>query len=242
MGYDAQKHSKARLGAVGLVPALPMMPIAAQVSQATGMVHLRLMGDSYVRCSLPSIHPASYPAIVTAIRGCPTEPSYSGSPSVYYVIGVEPTAGGHYAILKAGAVTIGRVAVFPEADIVGQDDLDEAMKQASKPPALSSQGPAQGAQGAQGEPAQPVQDPPKPDLSAAADLDGKFGALFDDGEGDGEPAENTIKIWTECKGEYLPLGAGKITDVYEGVVGEDRYTFTCGHCGETHSNAQALKS
>ena len=50
-----------------------------------------------------------------------------------------------------------------------------------------------------------------------------------------------MKIWTVCKGEYLPLGKGKVLDVSEGVNGEDRFTFQCAHCGNVHTNAQALR-
>jgi len=113
--------SKERIGGVGMVPVVPVMPTAAQVSAQTGMMHLRLMGDSYVRASLPSFHPASYHAIVTAIRGCPVEPSWSGSGAPYFQVTLEPQADGQSAVIKAQGVTVGRIAVYPEADIVSVD-------------------------------------------------------------------------------------------------------------------------
>lgn len=146
MGYDAKQHSKDRLGSAGMIPALPMMPIAAQVSCATGMVHYRLMGDSYVRGGLPSVHPASYQAVIAAIKGCPVEPSYSGSPSPYYKIEVDEGDNGQYAILKAQGVVIGRVAVFASADIVSAEDIGDATQHS-------------------GADVQP--DPPKPDAEPA---------------------------------------------------------------------------
>lgn len=126
MSYDPKTHSKARLGAIGAVPALPMMPIAAQVAKATGMVHYKLMGESYVRGGLPSMHPASYQTIVQAIQAQPLEASWSGSPSPYYHLDVEPSPDGYSCLLKAGGVTVGRVAVFADAEIVSVDQpLDD---------------------------------------------------------------------------------------------------------------------
>jgi hypothetical protein len=51
--------------------------------------------------------------------------------------------------------------------------------------------------------------------------------------------KNQGRVWTECKGEYLPPGAGKVLDVSEGSRGEDRLTFRCEHCGQVHTNAMA---
>lgn len=130
--YDAKQHSKDRLGAAGIVPAVPMMPTEAQISCQTGMLHLRLMGTAYVRVGLPSIHPAQYQSVVKAIKMQPQEPSWSGSPSPYFHIDVEP-AGDSFAILKAGTMTIGRVAVFDGADIVSPDQVHEAMDQGEDP-------------------------------------------------------------------------------------------------------------
>jgi hypothetical protein len=135
--YDAKQHSKDRLGAAGIIPAVPMMPTEAQISCQTGMMHLRLMGTAYVRVGLPSIHPAQYQGVVKAIKAQPQEPSWSGSPSPYYHLDVEP-AGEAFCILKAGGVTIGRVAVFDGADIVSPDQIHEAMDQTEDPIPLDS--------------------------------------------------------------------------------------------------------
>lgn len=136
MAYDATQHSKDRLGMAAQIPAVPMMPTEAQVSCATGMVHLRLMGTAYVRAGLPSIHPASFQATVSAIKAQPMEPSWSGSPSPYYTLAVEPSPDGCSCLLKAGEVTIGRVAVFPDVDIVSPDQIHEAMQQSDTAPKL----------------------------------------------------------------------------------------------------------
>jgi hypothetical protein len=50
-----------------------------------------------------------------------------------------------------------------------------------------------------------------------------------------------VKIWTECKHKYLPLGKGRIVDISEGVQGEDRVAFICEHCQQTHTNAQVIR-
>lgn len=122
--YNQQTHSKLRLGAVGHIPSVPMMPVGAQISVASGMLHLKFDGGVYVRTGLPSLTPSTYQTVVTAIKSQPTEPSYSGSPSPYFVLSVSPDEGGHFATLKAGDVTIGKVAVFPEAEIIGLDLTD----------------------------------------------------------------------------------------------------------------------
>ncbi len=50
-----------------------------------------------------------------------------------------------------------------------------------------------------------------------------------------------MKVWHECKKEFLPLGKDKVLDVSEGVNGEDRYSFTCGLCKQVHTNAMAIR-
>lgn len=122
--YNQKEHSKLRLGAVGHIPSVPMMPIAAQISVASGMVHLKFDGGVYVRTGLPSLSPSTYMGVVTAIKAQPTEPSYSGSPSPYFVLSVTPDPGGAFATLKAGDVVIGKIAVFADAEIIGLDAGD----------------------------------------------------------------------------------------------------------------------
>jgi hypothetical protein len=153
MTYDPDAHSKARLGMAGMVPVVPVMPSAAQVSRETGMLHLRLLGDSYIRAGLPSLAPASYKSIVDAIQAQPLEPSWSGTGSQYYVLEVEPDPSGLRAVLKAGPVVVGSVAVFNDADIVSADvalseQYAEGAKHAEEPPGPGKpKGPGQGPQG-----------------------------------------------------------------------------------------------
>lgn len=69
-------------------------------------------------------------------------------------------------------------------------------------------------------------------------LDGRaYWVRCDECDGTGEVG----KVWHECQREYLPLGQGKVLDVSEGVNGEDRVTFRCGLCGQTHDNAMATR-
>ena len=137
--YDPATHSKARLGMAGAVPVVPVMPTGAQVSAQTGMLHLRLLGESYVRAGLPSVTPQSYKKVVKAIRACSTEPSYSGTGSEYFRLNVEPlhapgSAGFMGARLWAGAigygVVVGFVAVWADAEIVSADQsLQEQLQE-----------------------------------------------------------------------------------------------------------------
>jgi hypothetical protein len=122
--YNQQEHSKLRLGAVGHIPSVPLMPVAAQISVASGMLHLKFDGGVYVRTGLPSLTPSTFQTVVAAIKSQPTELSYSGSPSPYFILSVTPDPGGQFATLKAGDTTIGKIAVFPEAEIIGLDALD----------------------------------------------------------------------------------------------------------------------
>jgi hypothetical protein len=121
MGDSNVKFSQDRLGIAGMVPSVPVMPTAAQVSVMSGMMHLKLGSDAYVRASLPAIPPASYKAVVAAIRSCPTNPSWSGTGTPYFVLTVEPDPTGTSCVLKAGDTVVGRVAVFADAEIVSVD-------------------------------------------------------------------------------------------------------------------------
>jgi hypothetical protein len=114
--------SRERLGMVGMVPVVPVMPTGAQVSAQTGMMHVKLIGESYVRASLPTIAPGVFKTVVEAIKACPQVPSLSGSGSLYFKLDVEPQADGASAILRAQGVVVGRIAVFPEVDIVSVDE------------------------------------------------------------------------------------------------------------------------
>jgi len=113
-----------------MVPAVPVMPTEARVNAYTGMLHLKLLGDSYVRASLPTIPPADYVATVAAIKACPQVPSLSGSGNPYFLLTIEPQPDRQSCILKAGEVVVGRVAVYPEVPIISVDvPLDEQIKE-----------------------------------------------------------------------------------------------------------------
>jgi hypothetical protein len=120
MSDDTKQFSQARLGIAGMVPVVPIMPTAAQVSVGTGMMHI-MMGGGYVRASLPAIPPASYKATVAAIRSQPTGPSFSGTGNPYYILEVIPDPTGTSCVLKAGEVVVGRIAVFADSEIVSVD-------------------------------------------------------------------------------------------------------------------------
>ncbi len=72
------------------------------------------------------------------------------------------------------------------------------------------------------------------------DADNYFEDIQEQRDGYGPDAPEG-RIWTECVQEYCPLGEGKILEVNEGVRGEDRFDFKCGHCGRVHRNAMALR-
>lgn len=130
MGYDEKMHSKGRLGAVGGIPIVPVMPIAAQVSKGSGVLHLRLMegpDGGYVRGLMPTIPPGKWGQAVKAMKEWgQVEPSYSGSGAPYLKLAIEPEAHGFGCLLKVGPVTLGRVGVFGDAEIVS---VDEPMKE-----------------------------------------------------------------------------------------------------------------
>jgi hypothetical protein len=120
--YDPTVHSKNKLGAVGGVPYLPMMPTGAQVLNPW-QVHYKLMGDSYVKGQLPSVPPASLKTVVAAIKALPNDdPSYSHSGTAYKRLSIEPHADGRTFTLKAGETAIGIGLVDPNAPIVSTDE------------------------------------------------------------------------------------------------------------------------
>jgi hypothetical protein len=125
MPHDPKVHSKNKLGAVGSVPLLPVMPTAAQAFSPI-QVHYKLLGDSYVTGALPSIPPSKMVAVVTAIRAIPaSDPSYSGSGSLYRALTVVPSDDGRTFVLKAGETVLGIGLVDPSAEIVSTDEAIE---------------------------------------------------------------------------------------------------------------------
>lgn len=117
-------HTSPKLGICGHVPAVPLMPVAAQLANAShGTLHLKFDGgDAYVSTQLPSIPPSRIKAVVAAIKACPTEPTWSGTGSTYYRLTVTPDPEHGRAQLVAGSVSIGYVMVVAEAEIVSGDE------------------------------------------------------------------------------------------------------------------------
>jgi hypothetical protein len=126
MSHDPTIHSKDKLGAVGSVPLLPMMPTAAQVFSPV-QVHYRLLGESYVVGILPSVPPSKIKAVLAAVKAIPaTDPSYSGSGTLYRALVVVPSADGRTFTVLAGETVIGIGLVDPTAEIVSTDESLES--------------------------------------------------------------------------------------------------------------------
>lgn len=127
MAHDPAIHSKSKLGAVGSVPLLPMMPTAAQAFSPL-QVHYKLLGDSYLVGALPSVPPSKMKAVLQAIKAIPaTDPSYSGSGTLYRALTVLPTPDGRTFTLLAGETVIGIGLVDPGAEIVSTDESIESL-------------------------------------------------------------------------------------------------------------------
>lgn len=122
--YDPKLHSKNKMGLVGSVPVVPMVPIAAQVGPG-GALHLKLLGDSYVTGYLRgAIPPARVMIVKAALESAVKEGSYSGSSTEYARLDVEAAPGGGAAWLKAGpeGVKVCGVLVDPDWEIVSSDE------------------------------------------------------------------------------------------------------------------------
>lgn len=123
--YDPTLHGKNRLGICGAIPLVPMMPTGAQIRGPWG-AHYKLLGDSYVRGPIPHVAPSQFKTVMAAIQALPTtDPSYSGSGSLYRALTVEPSEDGRTFTLKAGSVTMGIGYVDPAAPIVSTDESME---------------------------------------------------------------------------------------------------------------------
>lgn len=121
--HNPNIHSKSKLGAIGVSPVLPCMPTAAQARAGMGItiVHYKILGDAYVSGTLPSWDPGRK-EVVDALNALPrTDPSYSGSGSLYQALTVEPAADGQTFTLKAGDVVIGFGYVTDKAVMVSTD-------------------------------------------------------------------------------------------------------------------------
>ena len=128
--YDPKTMSLRKLGAVGTVPAMPMMPIAAQMI-LTGhgiKVHYKVDEDGhYLNGALPSFPPSRLMAVKAAVSSCEDEASYSATGQTYkkLIIKPDPTHPDRF-LVKAGAVLIGFGIVDKDLEVVSTDEpLDE---------------------------------------------------------------------------------------------------------------------
>ena len=119
-----QAKSSPKLGIVGHGPVVPLMPRHAQLALAYhGTLHVKFDdSDAYVSTTLPSIPPARLKDVVTAIKACSTELTWSGSGSSYYHLTVVPDEAMGRARLLAGTTLIGYVFVVAGTDIVSGDE------------------------------------------------------------------------------------------------------------------------
>lgn len=114
--------SKNKLGHIGAIPVVPMLPLAAQVN-SWGNLHLRLMGDSYVTGSLRgAITPARFKVVKAAIDAQPKEPTYSGSGTKYHALTIVPDPGGKTCDLMAGETKLCAIVIDPEFQIISTDE------------------------------------------------------------------------------------------------------------------------
>lgn len=131
MKYDPSIHSKNKLGAVLHALVVPMLPTGAQI-QSQGVVHLKLLGDSYVNGTLIGcVSPTLGPGIIKAVKQQPTEPSYSQSGNPWFHLDVVPAADGKSATLMAGKVKVAVCYLAPDAEIVSTDEKPDAVPDAT---------------------------------------------------------------------------------------------------------------
>jgi len=126
MKYDPKTMSLKKLGAVGSVPALPMMPIGGQM-KLTGLgIKVHYLVDTeghYCNGPLPSFPPSRLLAVKAAVGACADEDSYSETGQSYKKLIVKPDPQHPDRFLvKAGAVLIGFGIVDPEIEIVSTDE------------------------------------------------------------------------------------------------------------------------
>lgn len=120
-GHDPNTHSKLKLGAVGVIPILPMMPVACQAKSAV-YAHYKLLGDAYVVGMLPSVSHERGPEVLEAIKAIPPmDLSYSGTGTLYRAFTIEPAPDGRTFTVKAGDVVIGIGYVDPDAPVDSTD-------------------------------------------------------------------------------------------------------------------------
>lgn len=123
MTYDPKVHSKNKLGMGTMIPMAPMVPTAAQMN-GIGVIHLRLMGESYLTTTIRNcVAPVRIKEVLSAVKSQPDEISYSGSDSLYKVLDiVPPVEGSNLVELRAGKVLVCKVLIDPAMDIVSSDE------------------------------------------------------------------------------------------------------------------------
>lgn len=125
--YDPTVHSKSKLGLGTMVPVAPMVPTAAQMN-AIGMLHLRLMGESYITTTIRNcVPPARIKEVLKAVKAQPDEMSYSGSDSLYKALEVAAIEAEPNVIrLQAGAVLVCKIFIDPTMDLVSSDETAQS--------------------------------------------------------------------------------------------------------------------
>jgi hypothetical protein len=128
--YDPKTMSLKKLGACGTVPALPMLPVGAQMVLTGHGIKVHYLVDTeghYVNGAMPTFPPSRLNQIKAAVKGCEDEASYSETGQTYKKLIVKPDPKhSDRFLVKAGAVLIGFGVVDKDLDIVSTDEpLDE---------------------------------------------------------------------------------------------------------------------
>ena len=117
--------STLKLGAVGTVPVLPFMPIAAQLDAWGSKVHYKIDEQGhYLNGKLPGVAPSKQKAVIAVLKSNPpADPSYSNTGSKYYKLDIapDPEHTDRFLIQIAG-VTIGYGLIDPTHEIASTDE------------------------------------------------------------------------------------------------------------------------
>lgn len=137
MAWNKAEHSKAKIGIALKRIVVSIMPSAAQANKF-GMLHLRLIGDSYITVHLrETFDPALGKAIYEALMACPDEPSYSQSGNHWKQLVVEPSESGQLARILAGQQVITVCQIDSNSPLISSDEPIE-----QEPGDLPGSGPA----------------------------------------------------------------------------------------------------